>query len=174
MGKFDNWAQKGYFTNMYPENDEYDGPRGADVIVYCATTNSLLLLVRGKNPFKGFLVPPGGGVNENESFRQAAVRELQEETGIVVNETKLQIIRDYRYDDFDPRGKLWARRYLLTVDEEVTVVAADDAVDHRWIKVDEVPFWMLAIEHAVGLRDALLYAGVIPSEPQWDPVSPDS
>jgi 8-oxo-dGTP diphosphatase len=164
MGKFDNWTRT-YFANMYPDSDPYEGPRGADVVVYCPTTDSLLLLVRGKNPFRGFLVPPSGGVQEGESFRMAAVRELEEETGIRIFEHDLHIIRDYRYDDFDPRGKLWARRYLLLVDREVPVVAGDDAADYKWMKVDEIPFWMLAIEQAVGLRDALIVAGRIPEEP---------
>lgn len=165
MGKFDNWATHGYFTTFYPDTDTYDGPRGADVVVYCPTTDSLLLLVRGKNPFKGFLVPPSGGVNDGESFRAAAVRELEEEAGIVISELQLRLIRDYRYDDFDPRGRLWSRRFLLVVDDEVPVTAGDDAADHRWIKVDELPFWMLATDQAIGIRDALIMIGRIPAEP---------
>lgn len=164
MAKFDNWA-RGYFTTMYPDTDPYDGPRGTDVVVYCPSTDSLLMLVRGKNPFKGFLVPPSGGVKEGESFRQAAVRELEEETGIKIFEHQLKLVRDYRYEDFDPRGKLWSRRYLLVVKEEPAVVAGDDAADHKWMKVDEIPFWMLAIDQAVGLRDALIVAGRISAEP---------
>jgi ADP-ribose pyrophosphatase YjhB (NUDIX family) len=164
VGKFDNW-ERGYFTTMYPDADPYDGPRGADVIVYCPTTDALLLLVRGKNPFKGFLVPPSGGVNDGESFRQAAARELEEETGIVISDHQLQVVRDYRYDDFDPRGKLWSRRFLLVLNDEVSVTAGDDAADYRWMKVDEVPFWMLAGDQAVGVRDALIMVGRIPVEP---------
>lgn len=164
MGKFDDWVDS-YFANIYPEEDIYDGPRGADVIVYCPPTDSLLLLVRGKNPFRGFLVPPSGGVNQGESFKEAAVRELEEETGIRVASDRLRVVRDYRYDDFDPRGRLWSRRFLLVVDEELPVVAADDAAEYRWMRVDEVPFWMLAIEQAVGLRDALMLVGHIPVEP---------
>lgn len=159
------WNTRKYFTTMYPDTDPYDGPRGADVIVYCPATDSLLLVVRGKDPFKGFLVPPGGGVQDGESFRMAAARELREETGITIFEHQLKLVRDYRYEDFDPRGRLWARRYLLVVDEEPPVVAGDDAAECRWVRVDDVPFWALATDHAVGLRDALMLVGRTPTEP---------
>jgi 8-oxo-dGTP diphosphatase len=143
----------------------YDGPRGADVVVYSPDTDALLLLVRGKNPFRGFLVPPSGGVKPGESFAQAAIRELHEETGLVTSVDSLEVVRDYRYEDFDPRGRLWSRRFLLRVTGQPEVVAGDDATSHRWVCVDDVPFWHLAIEQAVGIRDALILAGRIPAEP---------
>ena len=165
MGRFDDWID-GYLGATYPDDDEYEGPRGSDVVVYSPDTDTLLLLVRGKNPFRGFLVPPSGGVKPGESFAEAAVRELYEETGLVASENSLEVVRDYRYEDFDPRGRLWSRRFLLRVVGQPQVIAGDDAADHRWIRVDDLPFWQLAIEQAVGVRDALILAGRIPSEPK--------
>lgn len=165
MGRFDDWITT-YLGATYRDDEPYDGPRGADVIVYSPDTDALLLLVRGKNPFRGFLVPPSGGVQPGETFAQAAVRELHEETGLVAAIEDLEVVRDYRYDDYDPRGRLWARRFLLRVDGQPPVTAGDDAADHRWIGVDDLPFWQLAIEQAVGIRDALLLAGRLDAEPR--------
>jgi 8-oxo-dGTP diphosphatase len=164
MGKFDNWVDL-YLGHIYPEDDVYVGPRGADVVVYSADTDDLLLLVRGKNPFRGFLTVPGGGVQDGESFLAAAVRELEEETALVVEPSALRAIRDYRYDDFDPRGCLWARRFLYVVSGHPAVTAGDDAADHRWISVDDLRSNVLAIDQAVGIRDALLLCGRLSREP---------
>ena len=164
MSRFDNWSVD-YLGMTYPDNDAYDGPRGTDVVVFSPDTDTLLLLVRGKNPFRGFLVPPSGGVKPGETFVEAAVRELHEETGLVAGHDDLELVRDYRYENFDPRGRLWSRRFLLRVPGQPLVVAGDDAADHRWVSVDALPFWHLAIEQAVGIRDALILAGRIPIEP---------
>jgi len=40
----------------------------------------------GKPEMLAYWVPPGGGVDEGESFEQAAIRELEEETGIELSE----------------------------------------------------------------------------------------
>lgn len=159
-----SWIE-GYLGHTYPDDDVYDGPRGADVIVYSPGTDAVLMLVRGKEPFRNFWVPPGGGVQAGETFRQAAARELAEETGLVVDEHRLVVVRDYRYEDLDPRGRLWARRFLLLVSDQPPVVAGDDAADHRWVAVDELPFWRLATDHAAGVRDALMLVGRIPVPP---------
>jgi len=54
----------------------------------CATVlvsdERVLLGVRAKNPNKGKLVIPGGGVKQYESLEQCAVREFKEETGLSV------------------------------------------------------------------------------------------
>ena len=45
----------------------------------------------GEPELLAYWVPPGGGVDEGESFEQAAIRELEEETGIELSEVGPQI-----------------------------------------------------------------------------------
>jgi 8-oxo-dGTP diphosphatase len=54
-----------------------------------------ILLVRHVLPGKyDFWVAPGGGVKEDESYEEAAAREVKEETGLAVNVGRLLYIED--------------------------------------------------------------------------------
>jgi 8-oxo-dGTP diphosphatase len=160
----DDWADA-YLSHTYPDDDPYEGDRGVDIVVFAPDVDALLLVRRSKNPFRSFLVPPSGGVKTGESFAHAACRELLEETGLEIDESRLQVICDYRYDDYDPRGPVWARRYLVMVEGCPEVVAGDDAASAHWVRVDDIAFGSLGMEHATGLRDGLLLAGRLPIEP---------
>jgi len=64
---------------------EYEKPAvTVDVIVFTIKNNKLqvLLIKRGREPFKNKWAIPGGFVRMNESLEEAAVRELHEETGV--------------------------------------------------------------------------------------------
>ena len=46
--------------------------------------NGKLLLIHRQKPGRDFFVLPGGGVNFEESFEEACIREVREETGLDV------------------------------------------------------------------------------------------
>ncbi len=52
--------------------------------VLAVDRNRLLLGKRGKEPFYGRWVLPGGGIQRFETFEDAAKRELMEETGLTI------------------------------------------------------------------------------------------
>jgi len=55
-----------------------------DLVIFTIHAKELkvLLVKRGIEPFAGAMALPGGFVHENESLEKAALRELQEETGV--------------------------------------------------------------------------------------------
>lgn len=53
-----------------------------------------ILLVRYKQGESSFLVGPGGGVHVNEDLNQALVREVKEETGLIVQPGKMLFVED--------------------------------------------------------------------------------
>lgn len=131
----------------------YEYPRpavSADVVVYCAESKSILLIKRLKDPFAGAWALPGGFMDMDESADVAAIRELKEETGLVV-ETVSQI-GAYSKVERDPRGRVVTVAFFAKASENDDVAAADDAADVKWFPIGELP--ELAFDHATIIADA--------------------
>ena len=56
-----------------------------------------ILMVCHRTASRSYWTFPGGGVNEGESFEQAAVREVKEETGLDVKVVRLLFEEDYEF-----------------------------------------------------------------------------
>jgi mutator protein MutT len=54
----------------------------------------VLLIRRGKEPLRGRWLVPGGTVEWGETLEQAVVREVEEETGLVVRPRELLVVLD--------------------------------------------------------------------------------
>lgn len=109
----------------------YDYPRPA-VTADCVVITSekepkVLLIQRGNEPFKGQWAFPGGFMNMSETTEQCAIRELEEETGLKVNE--IRQIGAYSKVDRDPRGRTVTVAYLVIIDKAEAVKGGDDAAE---------------------------------------------
>ena len=120
----------------------------ADCVVITKGTQPKVLLIE---PFKGCWAFPGGFMNMDETTEQCAVRELEEETGLVVSD--LQQIGAYSKVDRDPRGRTITVAYLVFVDCPVAVTGQDDAAKAQWFPIDALP--PLAFDHDDIMRDAM-------------------
>ena len=60
--------------------------------------NKILLQDRVKKDWRGFTFP-GGHVEKEESFVQAVIREIYEETGLTIRETKLCGVKQFQTDE---------------------------------------------------------------------------
>ncbi len=133
-----------------PYTYEYPRPSvSADVVVVDLEKRSLLLIQRKKDPFAGCWALPGGFMDMDESAADAAIRELEEETGLVVS--SVQQIGSYSAVDRDPRGRVVTVAFYTTASESDEFAAADDAEDAKWFPVDELPD--LAFDHSEILAD---------------------
>ena len=133
----------------------YEYPRPAvtaDCIVMTREDDPKVLLIeRGHEPFKGCWAFPGGFMNMDETTEQCAIRELEEETGLKINEIKQ--IGAYSKVDRDPRGRTITVAYLALVDAPLPVSGQDDAAKAQWFSIKNLP--KLAFDHDDIIHDAI-------------------
>ena len=131
----------------------------ADAVVI--QSGHILLVERGRLPGKGLLALPGGFVDAGERIRDAAIRELREETGIA--DAKGQIppamlasfIEDSRTQVFDAphrslRGRIITHAFLFRLPERrklFMVKGGDDAAHARWYRLGDLTSDMLFEDH---------------------------
>lgn len=113
-----------------------------DIIVFL--NNKILLIQRKNEPFKGFFALPGGFVEMNETLKEAAARELFEETRL--KGIELTQLAAFDKPDRDPRDRnISIVFYGFTTNENSLVLGGDDAENAQWISIDNLP--QLAFDH---------------------------
>lgn len=125
-----------------------------DIVVFTVMNNDLkiLLIKRGTQPFKGMWAIPGGFVHTKEELHQAALRELQEETG--VKDIFLRKLTAYGKVGRDPRGRIVSIVYMALIDgEKVKLQATTDAEHADWFSVYSMP--KLAFDHKMIIDETL-------------------
>ncbi|MGH2542298.1 MAG: NUDIX domain-containing protein [Ardenticatenaceae bacterium] len=96
----------------------------------------VLLGKRNVDPRMGFWCLPGGFVDYGERIREAAAREVQEETGLQVDVGDLLGVWDFEENIGDKRG---IAIFFLGRAAEGEPVAADDLEEVGWFCPDNLP-----------------------------------
>jgi 8-oxo-dGTP diphosphatase len=126
----------------------YKYPRPAltvDALVYVKgkSTISVLLIQRGIEPFKGKWALPGGFVNMDELLETACKRELEEETGLQVEQ--MTQFKTYDAIDRDPRHRTISVVFSAQLPEKLKVMGNDDAANAQWFSIKNLP--EMAFDH---------------------------
>ena len=127
----------------------YDYPRPAvtaDIVILHRSENgcSVLLIERKNPPFEGSWAIPGGFVDMDETLEEAALRELEEETG--VSGVELHQFHTFSKVDRDPRHRTITTVFIGYADaSQITPNAGDDAANVKWFSMDALP--ALAFDH---------------------------
>lgn len=128
----------------------YEYPRPAltvDCVIFGYDAESqlkVLLIQRAHEPFKDQWALPGGFVDMDEDLETAALRELEEETG--VRNVFIEQLYTFGAPQRDPRGRVVSVAYYALVNLlEHPVKAASDARNVQWFPVDSLP--SLAFDH---------------------------
>ncbi|NJE05026.1 NUDIX hydrolase [Thermococcus sp. M36] len=141
-----------FLTKNHPElKVEMHRCIGLTVDLVILYNNGIVLIKRGREPFKGHYALPGGFVEYGERVEDAAVREAKEETGLDVR--LLRLVGVYSDPARDPRGHTVTAAFLAVGTGELK--AGDDAKDVHVVPIDEALKLPLAFDHGKILRDAL-------------------
>ncbi|MGH4123747.1 MAG: 8-oxo-dGTP diphosphatase [Clostridium sp.] len=94
--------------------------------------NKILLQDRVKKDWRGITFP-GGHVEKEESFVQAVIREMYEETGLTIREPKLCGVKQFQTDEDE--------RYIVLLFKtdkfEGTLISSDEG-EMRWVDRDSI------------------------------------
>lgn len=126
----------------------YNYPRPAvtaDIIIIKKSNDQqfVLLIERKHPPFEGMWALPGGFLEMDETLDEAALRELQEETGI--EGVELKQFHTFSKVNRDPRHRTITTVFIGYTDDKISAVAGDDAANAEWFPLKSLP--ALAFDH---------------------------
>lgn len=121
-------------------------PVSVDCVVFGYAEGELkvALIERKKAPFKGSWALPGGFLIGSETVEEAAMRELQEETGI--QNIYLEQFHVFSQPQRDPRGRVLTVAFFALVNsDQFELAASEDAAQAVWWPAGNLP--SLAFDH---------------------------
>ncbi|MBI2232305.1 MAG: NUDIX hydrolase [Candidatus Aenigmarchaeota archaeon] len=116
--------------------------------------NSIALVKRKKQPFKGMWALPGGFIEYGEEPYRAAIREAKEETGLNITLKDKKNVFAYGNPKRDPRGHLISLVFISRAKNPAGIKGMDDATDARFFPLEKLPA-KLAADHRKILKDIL-------------------
>ncbi|MDD3014408.1 MAG: NUDIX domain-containing protein [Candidatus Gastranaerophilales bacterium] len=128
-------------------SEKYTNPAvTVDIVIFSVFDDTLkvLLIKRKYQPFDNCWAIPGGFVDYNEPLESAALRELEEETGI--KDVYLEQLHTIGTPGRDPRERTVSVVYFALLNSKnFKIKAQSDAKEAAWFNVKELP--ELAFDH---------------------------
>jgi len=139
---------------MNTNYSEYEHPEvTVDLVIFTVNEEKLkaLLVKRAEQPFRGVWSIPGGFLKTGESLEGAAIRVMQEKTG--VKEIYLEQLYTFGNPERDPRTRVITVTYFALIPwTDLLQPESKKIADLAWHAVDRLP--ELAFDH----REILDYA----------------
>lgn len=133
-----------------------------DLVILSKNDNGykVLSIKRGHAPFEGYWANPGGNIDEGESPEDAAIRELEEETSLILSKERLDFVGVFSEEYRDPRNKNCISYAFRCILDEMpnNLKAGDDASELFWndVSLDGEMNVKMAFDHANIIKKAVL------------------
>jgi len=142
----------GYFMYGKIKTKRLDYGHTVDAVIQDGNRN-IILVKRRYAPYKGKYALPGGFIKYNENPEQAIIREVREETNLVVK--IISKIGTYDQKGRDPRGKIVSTSFKCCLVKDLSMLReGDDAAKVKIVPIDQLKNLELAFDHSQILRDA--------------------
>ena len=131
----------------------YANPCSATAAFIVNDREEMLVVRRAKEPAKGTLDLPGGFCDMGETVEEGMCREIEEETGLQVQDIQYLFSSPNVYQYSGMGVHTLDMDYLVRVHgDAVAVSAADDAADAQWLPIADInpaDFGLTSIRNAV-------------------------
>ena len=124
----------------------------------------VLLIRRGKEPMRGRWLVPGGTVEWGETLQEALVREVEEETGLVVRPREMLAVLDRIHPS--PADAAGGVEYHFVIVDYLcdcvsgTLRAGTDAAEAAWVAVPDLPAYDVPAEALEVIAQGLRSCGI--------------
>ena len=117
----------------------------AFIVRHTTAGTELLVATRAKEPAKGTLDLVGGFVDMDETVEEGLLREIREETGMEVDNSKLlfSLPNVYRYSDMDIHTL--DMFFLVEVPADAHPKADDDVAALQWIELSKLDYRLFGL-----------------------------
>ena len=112
--------------------------------------NKILMINRNKPPFMGMWNALGGHKEENETALECAIREIKEESTVIVDNAKLISISTWNYDD----DEIYV--YVSTLPDDFDLSAYPLKIDEGIIDFKEID-WVLNLKNFGVIEDLRVF-----------------
>lgn len=149
--------------------------RRRSAIVLALDERGRVLLVRQRGgPFRGEWLLPGGGLEDGESFEEAARREVREETGLDAD--GLRLVARYDVDTSEPRTGMRVHMFRAAVAGALRVGLDGEPVEWREPHAEDahpVVLRQLRDAHVVDVTDEVVARGLAERAVRMRPLGAD-
>ncbi|MBI4034695.1 NUDIX domain-containing protein [Candidatus Saccharibacteria bacterium] len=128
--------------------DTYFNPKPCTAVILVNDTGEYLLTKRAFEPAKGAWDFLGGFIEGAETFEANAVREVEEELGLIINEGSLHYVASHTepYDFQDVEYPTIAVLFVAKFPAGAKPRPADDVANYKFFAPDELPYDQLAFK----------------------------
>ena len=119
--------------------------------------NKILMINRNKPPFMGMWNALGGHKEDNETALECAIREIKEESNIIVDNAKLISISTWNYDD----DEIYV--YVSTLPDDFDINAYPLKIHEGIIDFKEID-WVLNLKNFGVIEDLRVFLNDIKEE----------